>query len=95
MLEDKQAILRLVTDRFIAEGRDSTVAEIAARLCWGESRVRKLLARPLEGLRVGQESRPSHSRDYPGMEAGTHRVWVYGPTREHLSSLLLAAARRG
>ena len=97
-MTDAEALTAAVTAAFVRDGRDLTVPEIAAELGWTESKVRRVLAKAhgcVPGLACSQEHRPSYSKSYRGMQSGTHRVWVYGPTRETLrKALQFAAAMR-
>lgn len=77
---------------FLQDGKDHTAQEIATHLGWGVDRVRKHLGGQngfLEGLRVEEEYRSRYSRSYPHMQAGHHKVSVYGPSREALRATIL------
>lgn len=79
------------TARFIAEQKDSTSAEIADGTGISLSTVRRVMRQHggcVPGLGCWQVSRESHSKDYPMMSSGYHRVWTYGPTREELAKRL-------
>jgi hypothetical protein len=76
---------------FLADGKDHSAQELADHLGCTVSVVRTILrdARGcVDGLRAAEDHRPSHSRNYRGMETGSHKVWVYGPTRETLRKML-------
>jgi hypothetical protein len=86
-----RAIRDAATRIFLETGRDSTAAELAEALGWSVSRVRSVVQKnhgSVPGLHPRRESRVTYSRMYPGFESGSHTVWVYGPTREHLRDLI-------
>lgn len=84
-----------IVAHYLETGNDCTVKEIATKLQWSESKVRKLLNDAhgfcVEGLRVSEESRTSYSTHYTMFAHGAHRVAVYGPTRAYLRGLLNAS----
>jgi len=41
--------------------------------------------------RWNQEQRASFSKSYRNMQSGAHQVWIYGPSRDTLRTMLLAA----
>lgn len=83
-----------IVAHYLETGNDCTVKEIAARLTWSESKVRKLLNDAhgfcVEGLHVSEETRTSYSTHYTMFAQGAHKVAVYGPTRRYLRELLNA-----
>jgi len=82
-----------VVQHFIATGNDLTAAEIAETSGHSIASVRRVLASTggcPKGLTTYQEHRPSFSRNYRSFASGSHRVWVYGPTRATLREKLLA-----
>lgn len=90
---DTQTVVDAVVRMFMADGRDHSIKEVAAALGWSESRVRRAITsapggRPDE-LDSSVDYRTSYSRDYPTMEAGAHKVRLYGPTRQTLREMLL------
>jgi hypothetical protein len=90
------AVVELVTKRYLETGDDSSISDIADMCHRSQSWVRKVFdtARGCpEGLTTYLESRTSYSKNYPGMESGVHQVRMYGPSRQRLRSLLVAAGR--
>lgn len=89
-----QAVIEAITARYIETGEHSTVANIATALACSESKVRKAIADAngfVPGVTMHEESRPTYSRSYPGMEHGARKVWTYSPTREALRAIILAS----
>lgn len=90
-MTDAEMLAGFVTDAYVREGKDLTADEIAAGIGWTASKVRRVIAAahgcPV-GLCCSQESRASFSKSYRAMQSGTHRVWVYGPTRETLREVI-------
>jgi len=92
--KDLAPLVGAIIGAYLATGKDLTARELAARMCWTESKVRRYLTAgpgggPPDGIRAFKEARTSYSRDYPGMEAGVHQVTTYGPTRERLRDFIL------
>ena len=46
------------------------------------------------GVVIGEDSRESYSRNYPGMHAGYHKVTVYQPTMDALRQAVLTARKQ-
>ncbi len=88
------AIRDAVTEHYLATWRHASVHDIAARLGWSESKIRRVI-RDSSGAIAGTTSErvsvARYSRNYPGMEAGYTMAWAYLPSRSHLGELLLAA----
>lgn len=81
-----------VVEAYLETGKALDVKEIATRMGWSESKVRKVFTAAggcVTGLDLRQEGRESYSRNYPGMTAGAHKVWVYMPTRQTLREMIL------
>ena len=93
MTNDQQMFVNAVTAMYLRDGRAHTVVEIAAETGWPVSKVRRvILAAPggaMDGVNEDRETRASHSRNYPGIEAGVHRVSVFYPTLAHLRRLIV------
>jgi len=92
--KDLAPLVGAIIGAYLATGKDLTARELAARIGWPESKVRRYLTAgpgggPPDGIRTFSEARTSYSRDYPGMEAGAHKVTTYGPTRERLRDFIL------
>jgi hypothetical protein len=90
----------IIIGAYLQTGKDQTAAELAGRSGWPLSKVRRYLTAgpggaPPDGVRAFHEARTSYSRDFPGMEAGVHRVTTYGPTREKLRDWILMLERIG
>lgn len=84
----------MVIGAYIDTGKDLTARELAERFQWTESKVRRYLTAgpggaPPDGIRWFREARTSYSKDYPGMESGTHMVTTYGPSREKLRDFII------
>lgn len=91
-LTPEQQIRSTVVEAFLETGKALDVPEIAQRLSWSDSKVRRILRAhggSVNGVSAREESRESHSRNYPGMASGRHNVWVYRPTLEALRALVL------
>lgn len=89
-------LARAITAHYLETGKDCTVAEIAARLEWSESKVRKVLAGcggAPAGCHTYKDSAPSYSTAYRNFQSGAHVVWKYGPSRETLRTLVLGGAK--
>lgn len=81
-----------VVEAFLETGKALAAPEIAKRLGWSVSKVRRVMAENggcVRGLQTYQEHRPSESRNYPGMLTGAHKVWLYKPSLEALRALVL------
>lgn len=89
--EETQALVHAATRFYLETGNDPTVADLAARLGWTESKIRRLLTAahgcPM-GLTYRTEERPSYEKNY-GMQRGVHKVSTYGPSRDRLRALIL------
>jgi hypothetical protein len=90
---DEAAIREFVTKRFIAEGKDSTVKEIADGMGVNEARVRKII-NDNNFNRDGwathyQDTRSNKSSNYGAfVGAGIHKVWFYGPSRRYMAQIV-------
>ena len=91
---EKTEVRDAIVAAWIETGEDITVKVIAALLGWSEAKVRRHLTDAsgfvVEGFQRREEGRTSYSRDYRGFESGSHKVSVYGPTREFLRQMLIA-----
>lgn len=76
-----------VIERYIRDGKDSTVAEIAAGMGISETSVRRDIAEAND-IAYSVEYRTSYSTNYRGFEHGSHKVGVYGPTRKTLARII-------
>lgn len=77
---------------YLKDGTDHTAIEIAHHMAYPIAAVRRVINAAHGcpyGLRCDQVSRESFSRDYPDMQKGYHKVWVYGPDRDTLRKKLL------
>jgi hypothetical protein len=91
MTQLEEAIRDTVVNIYLETGAELTCAEIAEKGLWPVGKVRAAMNRHhgcLPGLVANEEHRPSHSKNYPGMTTGSHKVWVYAPTREHLRQMI-------
>ncbi len=87
---DEKAVYEVIVEHFMDHGEDATVAELAAALKCSESTVRKVLNAchgVPKGCVVREEHRESYSKNYTNMQAGSHKVNVYGPSRATLRDL--------
>jgi hypothetical protein len=48
---------------------------------------------PPAGIDHEEDSRPSYSASYRGMETGSHRVTVYQPSREAMRQAVIAVRK--
>lgn len=90
--QDHVDIRRLLLAHFVQTGDGLTVKDLAAKLTWNESRVRRALTSDSgfsEGLDQHSEGRANKSRDYPMWDApGGHLVQVYEPDKDALRAAL-------
>ena len=80
-----------VVEAFLETGKSLDANEIATRLDWSVSKVRRIMADAhgcVDGLVVTEEHRPSYSRNYASMQSGSHKVWVYEPTLATLRAMI-------
>ncbi len=79
-----------IREHYITKKEGSTVKEIAARLKWSETKIRRLLdtGPGIEGVTSREEGRASYSKAYRMMEAGAHKVRVYYPTLDYMVALV-------
>ena len=80
---------------YLRHGKDHDLTQIAGELGCSVATVRKRVQESkgfVPRCRWHQEARTSYSNSYRGFETGSHQVWVYGPSRETLRELLLAAS---
>jgi len=92
VIANEQQIRSTVVEAFLETGKAVDAAQIAERLGWSVSKVRRVLKDAhgcVTGLVTYQEGRQSHSRDYPAFTAGAHKVWVYEPGQGTLRALIL------
>lgn len=89
---DEQAIRAFVTHRYITDGKDSTVKEIAEGVGASEASIRRIINGNrfnLDGwASTYQDTRSSSSTNYPGFSSGVHKVWFYGPSREYMAKII-------
>jgi transposase-like protein len=95
MTRNRKITLDQIADAIVAlyleTGHDPDAPTIATRAGCSVGTVRRLARdHSFPGCLPRTEWRQSYSRDYPGFEAGAHKVTVYGPTRETLRQLVLA-----
>lgn len=94
-LTENQVTLRAaVTEHYLETGKAADTSQLSERLTWSAAKVRRVLADGLDGVWSEDERRASYSRNYRSEQSGTHRVVVYGPTLDHLRSLLLEARKQ-
>jgi len=91
------AVRSAIVAMFLETGEDVTIKVIAARLGWTETKTRRHLTGDdgflPDGIQQREAGRTSYSKDYPGTEAGAHKVSVYGPTRAFLREIITAQSR--
>jgi hypothetical protein len=92
--EDAADVIAWVTERFIAEGRESTVPDIAQALVMSEGRVRRALQASRD-LVWSEEVRTSYSTHYRMFESGSHKVGVWGPRRTALARIIRELRKEG
>jgi hypothetical protein len=85
--EDVTDVTAWVTERFIAEDKESTVADIAQALVMSEGRVRRSLQASRDVV-WSEERRTSYSTNYRMFESGSHKVGVWGPRRTALARII-------
>jgi hypothetical protein len=88
-------VTEAVTEAFIEDGKAHTAAEIAARIGCSVAAVRATMPNgwPPAGIDHEEDSRPSYSASYRGMETGSHRVTVYQPSREAMRQAVIAVRK--
>jgi hypothetical protein len=80
-----------VIEGYLETGKALDIKEIATRLEWSESKVRRVIADAhgcVDGLQTWQEHRESYSRNYRGITSGAHKAWVYSPSSETLRGMI-------
>lgn len=80
-----------VVEAFLETGKALDAQEIATRLGWSVSKLRRVMTEAhgcVDGLVPSQEYRPSYSANYASMQSGAHKVWVYEPTLETLRAMI-------
>lgn len=90
-----EVVFKATVDLFIETGKDSTATEIAAKIGCKSAAVSAIFRENhglIPGLRVDEEYRASYSKNYPSMQTGAHKVFVYGPTRDTLREMLIKSA---
>lgn len=90
----EMAIRDAVVAHYLETGKAVDTADLAERLGWSVAKVRRVINDnhgSVLGISPFQDERASYSKSYRGMQAGSHRVWVYQPTLLHMRELLLAA----
>ncbi len=91
MGRNAQKVLAFVTDRYIREGKDSTIKEIAEGLEWSETAVRRVFREHdglIDGMTSSESSVQRRESNY-GTVVGFKKVRVYGPSRKHLVSVIV------
>lgn len=90
-----EAVRVAIMEMYVETGRPATAAEIATRCGMTQTKVTRTLVDAqefaLDGIEMTEESRPSHSRNYPWMVVGERRVRVFAPTREAMRAELIRA----
>lgn len=84
-------IKEAVVEAFLETGKALDANDIAARLGWSVSKVRRLISEAhgcVDGLIAREDRRESHSRNYAAFTAGVHKVWVYLPSMETLRAMI-------
>lgn len=88
-----------IVDAFIEKGEAIDAKAIAERMGVSVGVVRARINGDAHGCPRGCDTwetwRTSFSKDYPGMESGAHRVWVYAPARETLRQRILELTGEG
>jgi hypothetical protein len=72
-----------------------TVKELAPRLRWSESKLRRVFDEhrgSVDGITARHEVRESHERNYDSVH-GAHKAWVYQPALWELRRRLLEATK--
>ena len=81
-----------VVEAFLETGKALDATEIAARLGWSVSKVRRVISEAhgcVDGLVAREDRRESQSRNYAAFTTGAHKVWVYLPTMETLRAMII------
>jgi hypothetical protein len=81
-----------VVEAFLETGKAVDAPQLAERLGWSVSKVRRIIAAnhgSVDGVSVRQEGRESLSKSYQGHVTGAHKVWVYRPNYGTLRTLIL------
>lgn len=85
-------VRRAVVDHYLKTGNSADAPTIAAGLGWPERKVREVLRLnfgAIPGTHAQQEARASYSKNYPGMQSGSHRVWCYLPSLSTLREIIV------
>jgi hypothetical protein len=86
-----QSIVDAVVSAYLETGAGVTVAEIAEILKCPPLRVRARFTASrglIPGIDCREDYRPSYSRDYPSFQTGSHKVWVYSPSKSTLADII-------
>lgn len=89
-----QQIVDLLIDTYLSTKNGLTIKEIAERLTLNRKKASALLNfiyRETGMLVCSKEERPTYSRDYPMMQHGYTRVYVWEPSKDYLADLLKEA----
>lgn len=87
------AIRNAVVEGYLETGKCLDAKDIAARLKWSESKVRRVLDEAHgapNGIMASQDHRESFSKYYRSFQSGAHKVWVYAPALWLLRDMLNA-----
>lgn len=86
-----QSIVDAVVSAYLETGSAVTATEIADALKCNIAAVRELFAAShglIPGIDCREEHRPSYSRNYRGFQTGSHKVWVYSPSKSTLADII-------
>lgn len=86
-----QSIIDAVVSLYLDRGEAVTASEIAEHLKCKVAVIRAAFAAShglIAGLDCREEHRPSYSRDYPMFQTGSHKVWVYSPSKSTLAEMI-------
>ena len=96
VVEKGEEIRDAVLAHYLETGKAATVKEIAGRVSFSESTVRKVMtSKPHYGVVAGTDITSKeiecYSRDYPGMISGYRNVDAFVPSRSYMAEVIKAA----
>jgi hypothetical protein len=94
-MSDPELVAAYVLETWLQTGEALSAQQIAEGMGRSVASVRRVLQDNkgfvCANLTARQEHRQSFSRSYTDFATGSHKVWVYEPSREALRAAILAA----
>lgn len=77
-----------VIEAYLETGAALDVAQIATRMGCSPTKVRRIMAAS-NGCVAGLETRQANRENQSNMVSGSHKVWVYAPSKQTLREIIL------